>query len=309
MDIVQAKAIPLRQIFAVWGLSPTPTMNGLQLYRSPFNTEQKSMLVINPAANTWLDPVTDETGGPVQLVCRYLESQHLQHSTMDALRWLRNMIGSKHCSIQLPVGLVDYQQEDRKFRLKEQTYLSDHLLMAYVEEERGIPFHIARDFFQQVSILNTANGKSFVALGVRNEEGGFAIRNPLLKAHIGKRAITFIRGRKHKPTNVHVFKDIFDYLSILLLRNGKRFDGDSIILNSYDCLQDMAAYIRNYGYRHLHSRMSSDEAGAKVTGVIRDFCLAEQLPHHDRRDQNRGFYDLNARLVAEINSDNKPYHH
>jgi hypothetical protein len=301
MDIVQAKAIPLRQIFAVWGLYPVTTRDGLQLFPSPFNAAQKTMLVVNPATNTWLDPVTDEEGEGLQLVCFYLQSQHLNHSAMDALRWLRNMIGRKNNAIQLPAEIADHTQADRIFRLKEHTYLSDHLLMQYVETERGIPFHIAREYFRQVSVLNTANGKSFVALGVENEEGGFAIRNPLLKAHIGKRAIRFIRGRKHKPSNVHVFKDMFDYLSIVLLRNGRRFDGDSIILNSYDCLQDMAAYIRNYGYSHLHSWLATDDAGTKITDIVHDFCMAEKLQHHNHRNSNRGFYDLNARLMAERN--------
>ncbi|MBS1778031.1 MAG: hypothetical protein JST70_01820 [Bacteroidetes bacterium] len=307
MDIVQAKAIPLCRIFEVLGSRPAPTLNGLQLYKSPFNPEQKTMLVVNPETNTWSDPVTNENGDTVQLIVRYLESQQLQHSIMDALRWMRNMIGNTHQQIKLPAEIPDHTKADSIFRVKDQTYLSDNLLMQYVEEERGIPFHIAREYFKQLTILNTTNGKSFVALGFENEDGGFAIRNPLHKAHIGKRAITFIRGRKAKPSNIHVFKDIFDYLSIVLLRNGKCFDGDSIILNSSDCLQDMTAYIRNYGYCHLHSWFANDEAGATLTNIIRDFCEAEQLQHHDRRQYNKKYYDLNARLVAEVCSGNTSY--
>lgn len=300
MDIVQAKAIPLRRIFAVLKLDPTPTLNGLDLYPSPFNPEQQSMLVVNPATNTWVDPVANEEGDSVSLVCRYLESQDLRCGVMDALRWLRNMIGHEHRRINLPPSIPDYTQADSLYRIKEETYLFDPLLIGYLEDQRGLPFGFARTYFKQVTVLNTANGKSFIALGVKNEDGGFAIRNQLNKAHVGKRAITFIRGRKHKPANVHVFKDMFDYLSIVLLRNGRRFDGDSIILNSADCLQDMTGYIANYGYRYLHSWMSSDSAGAIITNLLHAFSIAEGLSHIDHRERNKGFYDLNAMLTTAI---------
>ena len=298
MDIVQAKAIPLRRIFTVLGLHSTPTLNGLDLYPSPFNPEQQSMLVINPNTNTWVNPATNEEGDGISLVCRYLDSLGLRCSAADALSWLRNMIGNEHRKIKLPPSITDYQQADSRFRIKEDTYLYDPLLIDYLEEQRCLPFDFARTYFKQVTVLNTANGKSFIALGVQNEDGGFAIRNPLHKAHVGKRAITFIRGRKHKPANVHVFRDIFDYLSIVLLRNGKCFDGDSIILNSYDCLQDMTAYISNYGYHHLHSWMSSCQTGSVITKLLQEFSVAEHLSHIDHRDCNKGFYDLNARLTA-----------
>ncbi|MEZ5016096.1 MAG: hypothetical protein R2800_03535 [Flavipsychrobacter sp.] len=300
MNIVQAKAISLCRVFAVWELHPTPTFNGFQLYPSPFNPKQKTMLVINPETNTWVDPVTNEEGDTVQLVVSYLESQHLQHNVMDALRWLRNMIGNEHRRIELPDSIPNYKQADSCFKINDCTYLSDPLLMQYVEETRGIPFHIAMQYFKQVIVLNQANSKRFIALGVENEDSGFAIRNPLHKAHIGKRAITFVRGRKHKPSTIHVFKDMFDYLSIVLLRNGKRFDGDSIILNSYDCYRDMTAYIRNYGYRHLCSWMPNDEKGNVLIELLNKFSSAEQLQHHNMQNQTKGFYDLNDRLLKEV---------
>lgn len=258
------------------------------------------MLAVNPNTNRWINPVTHEEGDGISLICRYLECQDLRCSIADALRWLRNMIGHEHRRIKLPSSIPDYAQADSMYRIKEETYLFDPLLIGYLEEQRGLPFDFARTYFKQVTVQNTANGKSFIALGVKNEDGGFAIRNSLHKAHVGKRTITFIRGRKHKPANVHVFRDMFDYLSILLLRNNRRFDGDSIILNSYDCLQDMTAYIANYGYRYLHSWMSGDSAGATMTNLLHAFSIAEGLAHVDHRDRNKGFYDLNAMLTTAI---------
>lgn len=298
MDIVQAKAIPLRRIFEVCGSSPIPIKNGLYLYQAPFDSERKSMLVVNPATNTWVDPMTNGEGDGIQLVCLYLLSENLNHSVMDAMRWLQNMIGNRHPQIMPQGHLPDYQLIDGMFQVKDETYLRDHLLIQYLEHQRAIPFHLARSYFRQVSILNNVNGKSFVALAVENEDGGYAIRNPLHKAHIGKHAIRFVRGRIPKPTSVHVFKDMFDYLSAVLLRQGKPFDGDSIILNSYDCLQDMAAYISNYGYECLNNWLDNDPVGNNCTAALKEFCKIEQLVHYNQQAQYKGFKDLNEYWVA-----------
>ena len=297
MDIVQAKAIPLRRIFEVLGITAVPTMNGLQLYKSPFDTTRKTMLVVNPITNTWIDPNTNEEGDTISLVCTYLESEHLSHNAMDALRWMRNMIGCKSSKIELPTAMPDYKTIDRAFKVKDYTYLSDPLLLQYVEDQRALPFHIAREHFQQVTLLNKTNGKSFIALAVRNEDGGFAIRNALQKAQVGKRAVTFIPGKLPKPVSVHIFKDMFDYLSAIQLQNGKHIDGDSIILNSYDCMPDMTAYVSNYGYEQLHSWLGNDDIGNSCTKAICLFCKAEQLKHHNQQEQYRNFHDPNDKLV------------
>src|SRR5690606_16348855 len=103
----------------VLGITSVPTLNGLDLYQSPFDTARKSMLVVNPVTNTWIDPVTNLEGDTISLVCAYLQSEQLNHSAMDALRWLRNMIGCSHSKIALPAGLPDYQAIGQVFKVKD----------------------------------------------------------------------------------------------------------------------------------------------------------------------------------------------
>jgi hypothetical protein len=300
MDIVHAKAIPLRKIFAVWGIKPKPIPHGLELYTTPFNPEQKSKLVINPKTNTWFDPVTEVKGDTIKLVCLYLESQDVNHTIMDALRWMKNMIGYNYPVIELPSGLPNHKKGDGCFVVKDRSYLSEPVLIRYLEEKRCIPFRVARNRLQQVRVLNRQTGKGFLAIGIENEDGGFAIRNPKIKAHIGDRAITFVRGRIPKPPGIHVFKDIYDYLSAIIIREGKSFNEDCIILNSYDCLSDMTGYVRNYGYEYLHSWLGNDAIGIQVTECLDKFCNAEQLKHHSQNNDYSNFHDLNEKLIARI---------
>lgn len=298
MDIPLAKTIPLRRIFDVWGIRPVPIRNGLDLYASPFNEERRSKLVVNPVTNTWFDPVTGQTGNTIQLVCLYLQSQGLNHAAMDALRWLKNMTGKQGKAIELPPDMPDYKSMDKIYAIKDVSYLSDPALIRYLELRRGIPFHMARHKVKQLLLKNKQTGKNFVAIGFPNEDGGYAIRNPKIKAHIGARAISFIRGKTPKPDGVHIFKDVYDFLSAIIYRNGKLFDEDSIILNSMDCLQDMTGYIRNYGYAYLRTWLGNDEPSKAYIALLQAFCTTENLRFETADEAYEGFKDLNDKLSS-----------
>ncbi|MEZ5017258.1 MAG: hypothetical protein R2800_09425 [Flavipsychrobacter sp.] len=300
MDIAHAKSIPMRKIFAVWGIKPNPILHGLDLYTSPFDCEQKTKLVVNPKTNTWYDPVSNTKGDTIKLVCLYLQSQDVNHTVMDALRWLKNMVGFNYPTIELPPGMPRYERKDGCFVVKDKSYLSEPVLIRYLEENRCIPFRVARHILQQVRVLNRETGRSFIAIGFENEDGGFAIRNPKIKAHLGNRAISFIRGRVPKPSGIHVFKDVYDYLSAIIIREGKSFTEDAIILNSYDCLKDMTGYIRNYGYEYLHSWLGNNEIGIQATNSLDQFCKTEQLKHHAQNTDYASFNDMNAKLIARL---------
>jgi len=300
MDIAHAKSIPMRKIFAVWGIKPNPILHGLDLYTSPFDCEQKTNLVVNPKTNTWYDPVSNAKGDTIKLVCLYLQSQDVNYTVMDALRWLKNMVGFNYPTIELPSCMPRYERKDGCFVVKDKSYLSEPVLIRYLEENRCIPFRVARHILQQVRVLNRETGRSFIAIGFENEDGGFAIRNPKIKAHLGNRAISFVRGRVPKPSGIHVFKDVYDYLSAIIIREGKSFAEDAIILNSYDCLKDMTGYIRNYGYEYLHSWLGNNEIGIQATNSLDQFCKTEQLKHHTQNTDYASFNDMNAKLITRL---------
>lgn len=300
MDIQFAKTIPLRKIFDVWGISPKPSANGLDLYKSPFNEDQRSRLVVNNTTNTWYDPVTEQTGDVIKLVCLYLQSQDVNCTVMDALRWLKNMVGFNPSAIQLPPGTPDYKTIDQSLSVKHVSPLSEPVLIRYLELRRGISLPTARHTLKQVRVRNSLTEKSFIAIGIKNEDGGFAIRNPTIKAHVGPRAISFVRGKIPKPPGVHIFKDVYDYLSELSFRDGKLFHDDCIILNSMDCLQDMTGYVRNYGYEYLCSWLGNDERWKKCTEQLRQFSEAEGLKHYPKNDDYSSFKDMNEKYSQSL---------
>ncbi|MBL7682044.1 MAG: hypothetical protein JNK00_01695 [Flavipsychrobacter sp.] len=219
---------------------------------------------------------------------------------MDALRWLKNMVGLNPSTIQLPPGTPDYKTIDQSLSVKDVSPLSEPVLIRYLELRRRIPFNTARHSLKQVRVRNSLTEKSFIAIGFKNEDGGFAIRNPTIKAHVGPRAISFIRGKIPKPPGVHIFKDVYDYLSELSFRNGKLFHDDCIILNSMDCLQDMTGYVRNYGYEYLCSWLGNDKAWKDCTNILQQFSDAEGLRHYPKNDDYSSFKDLNENYAQSL---------
>src|SRR5690606_24436568 len=143
--------------------------------------------------------------------------------------WLRKHVG--YVVLNCPEQTPTFVQEDRKYRYKDHGMVTTPSLISYLEKGRGIPIEYARFLLREIRLLNTETGKTFSVLGMANDEGGIAIRNPFVKANVRPLYTTFIRGKRIKPAAIHIFKDFFDFLSVLTRRNGKPLNDDVIILN------------------------------------------------------------------------------
>lgn len=299
MDIQHANAIPLCVIFKILNIPPEPINNGFILYDAPFGEERLSKLVINPKTNKWIDPNTNIEGNVILLVCNYLKSQHVNYGVHDALRWLQNMTGANTPVIPIPKDLPDYTEEDSLYFVRERNYLSNPILIRYVEE-RGIPFRYACFMLQQVKVQHKETKKIIDAIGFENEDGGIVFRNPLIKGHVGTRNIRFIRGNLPKPDGLNIFLSVFDYLTAITYRDGKTFDENSIILNSYDCYKWLAAYIHDYGYTYICTWFDNNTAGNKLTKSMATYCKAERIKHQPMNDTYEPYRDLNEKYLSRF---------
>lgn len=118
---------------------------------------------------------------------------------------------------------------------------------------------------------------------------------------VGENAISFIRGSKSKPANVHIFKDAMDYLSIITRRKGLPFEADVIILNTWQTLNSVLGYLRNYGYQKLYTWMDNTELGNKVTNSWANFSKTEfGLDHVPQNSLYKGYKDVNEWHIAAL---------
>ena len=133
-------------------------------------------------------------------------------------------------------------------------------LLAYLRE-RGIPSDIAT--VNCVEIHYRLHDKNYFAVGFRNEDGGYEIRNRFFKGSIPPKAVSLIR---HGSATVNVYEGFVDFLSGLTLGYGRT--EDNLVLNS----------VANKGkaYRHLDwydlikCWLDNDDAGKKCLAALRD---------------------------------------
>lgn len=276
MNIEHAKHIPISEILSKINIHPKKVNPKELSYLSPWRKEKTPSFIVNVLDNIWFDRKERTGGDLIAFVCIYLERRNEEHTVIDALRWIKYISGI----ISIPEPLEkSFDEEDSVLILKSKKSINKIGLIHYLQK-RGISPNFAKQHLKELHVHNRLTDKNFCALGLRNEYGGFEIRNPTFKGSLRPKAITFVRGRVIKPEGIHLFEGMMDYLSAITQRNGKRFLDDVIVLNSLACLTQAMPYIHNYGYRYAYTWMDNDPAGIKATNILDKFFKAEESLKH-----------------------------
>lgn len=300
MNIEQAKAIPIIQIMAILGAVPTMERSSKIRYLSPLRKETTASFDVHPAKNVWYDHGTGEGGNALDLVCHWLKCQGEDCTVSDALRWLSNMTGQVR--IASPVAHLTQKHHDNKeacgLLLVGAKEIQHPVLIRYLQA-RGIPLDVGRRYLKEAVVLNRETKKKFFALSFPNEEGGYELRNPQIKACIAPKDVTFIRGnlsmQGKPPGGIHIFEGIFDFLSVLAVRKQMQLEEDAIVLNSVSLLSQALGYMRGFGYATLDSWMDNDAAGERARTALDAFMQTEAgLMHKPMNGNYQDYKDVNA---------------
>lgn len=275
IDYINA-CILLRAILNKLNLSPVSESDTQSLYQSPFTQSDNANLVVHHEQNTWIDQHLKTCGGSFEFVVQWLKYRNLNYAAPDVFDWFRQHIG--YPSLLDGINLPVQAEAEPKFIYK--SLILNPVLIRFVEQ-KGIPLAFARKYLHQIGLANVETGHDFAALGLRTEEGGWHVLSPHLDTFVGQRSITYIPGQKYKYRRVHIFKDIFMYMkAVIQVNKGEPFDDESIVLNSYECLNNSAAYIRAQGYSKLYTWLGSDLNGQQATQNYALLCLSEKGLQH-----------------------------
>lgn len=298
MNIEKAKAVPLALILETLGCKPAKERGHKAIYLSPLRAEKTPSFHVNNQKNLWYDFGNSTGGSIIEFVCAYLKSENESSTVSDALRWIQNMAGQ---SIYIkPVSTADYSQQDSILKIKKIKPIKHPALINYLKM-RGIPLGIASEHIEEASVHNTESKKDFFALAFKNEEGGYEIRNPFFKGCIGKKSISFIRGKEFGSNAIHIFEGFIDYLSAIADKKQTGFNDDTIVLNSLSCLRHATPYIKDYGYKFAYTWLDNDTAGDNGTKAVAEFCKAENnLQHKAMNDLYSSGKDVNAWYVKKL---------
>jgi len=291
MNIEQANAIPMSEILSRLGHTPTKQNTTDAWYKSPLRNEKTASFKVNIQKNVWYDHGEGIGGDVVNFACKYLKVCKEDCTETDALRWLENMHGKT--SRITNIDTSECSQKDTTLVLKEVKEIQKGGLLVYLRE-REIPIKVAKAFLKEVHVLNTKTNSRIYALGIKNEEGGYELRNHLFKGCVNKKDITFIRGTKQNPKTVHIFEGAFDFLTMIAHQKTKAFEGDVIILNSIACINKATGYIKKYNYKQAFTWMDNDTAGEKATNFLEEFLKTEVgITHFKKNYIYDGFKDVN----------------
>lgn len=301
MNYEQAKSIPLSEILDKINCQPARTSGHDLYYLAPWRNERTASLHVNTHKNVWYDHGIGEGGGVIQFVCKYLESAGLDHAEADARRWLKNMF--EGMTFIAPVKILD-KAKDIDERKSIVTHVQDieHPALIQYLESRGLLLEVVREYYKQVSVYNKQSRKSIFALGMKNESGGYALRNKFYEGCAGPNTISFIRGTRPKPDAFHVFEGGPDFVTAVIRQNnGRRFEQDTIVLHSVSNLKKATPFIKGYGYQTGFTWMHNDKAGEQATANLKKFFqMEENLIHVPMNSIYAPYKDMNAFHMAEL---------
>lgn len=211
----------------------------------------------------------------VELVQDWLQGQGLHCTEADALHWLKFNIGYPAMADKFRLPTVAATEQ---YAIAFKTTLQEKSLIRYVQQ-KGFSLGAAKSLFKQVYVRNQSTGKEFRALGMRNEEGGYALYSPHLATMTDPLSVSFIRGEENDYKRVYLFKTPFDYCAALQAYPDIATH-DSIILHQYGCVDHAAAYLRGFGYQRLYTVFDRSAEGQRATEALRWLCTTEQQLRH-----------------------------
>ena len=278
MDAKAINKFPIREYLAARGIRPAKDRVYYGLYHSPLREDRTPSMKVDYDKNLWIDYGAGEGGTLIDLVMRMERCD-----AGEAMRRLEQRIsGMPAFSFHGYSNLVSSHRESA-IAIEKVRPLENPALLAYLTE-RGIDLDTARVHCSEVHYR--VAGKSYFAVGFRNDAGGWELRNRYFKGCTSK-APTIRRG--DYPTCL-IFEGFMDYLSFLTLKHNPNPPHNIAVLNSVTNLIKVVPFIASH--ERVYTYLDNDEAGRKATAELKAACcnLSDQSVHY------RPHIDLNDYL-------------
>ncbi|MCF0061338.1 hypothetical protein MUK70_19045 [Dyadobacter chenwenxiniae] len=298
MDKDHADSIPISKILDKLQIKPQHIGKSKALYRSPITKEQEASFWVYFKTNSWYDYAIPTGGTLDDFVQRYLKFTGEANTPVDVLRWIGNMANDSRPVAKLATAFVDSKVDRQVLFVKSAEQIRFLGLIKYLEG-LSIPVSTARLYAKELKVLNRKSGRTFIAIGTKNENDGYELRNPFFNGSVQPGGITFFRGTNSPSKGLHIFKDIFDFLSILTQLDCQAWEHDTIVLHAHSNAAVTAPYIQHYGYKTMYTWMDNDLGGQRATRVLHGFIRSQPgLVHLKMNRVYEDFLSVNAWHVA-----------
>ena len=226
--------------------------------------------------NRWYDHGAGKGGNVIDLICLINKS-----SVKEALKF----IGQDQTSFSFQQRPVLINDNSNGLQILHVRPIRHYGLLRYLFE-RKISIATASTICKEVHYLH--KGRRYFAIGLKNDSGGWELRNKYYKSSSSPKDTTHIKNGNKK---LIVTEGMFDLLSIIEVSPRLEAEYDFLVMNS-TAFVSKASEIMN-GYLQIDLYLDNDANGKRTTEklmVRSNNCLDKSIIY-------KGFKDMNEWLI------------
>ena len=303
---------PVTSVLAFFGKS---TEHRGYMYFSPFHDETSpSMHVKVNADGTWVwadFSMSASNGNPLGGGCldlvKELASRDARYSERKPVDILREIAGATPSEV--------YSSRSIRSRVSSETgAVVDSVnvgvvrrsLLSYGVFKRCIPESLLNRYCSEVSYHPVAKpGRSFYAIGFRNDADGWVIRSAGKrgKLNVGHACVTtldkngaHVKGGSPSSSSLYLFEGFMDFLSFLAWCGYTVPGVDAVILHSTSLVGMAKDWVQQHG--EVRCFFDNDKAGTVATEIVRGWCEEKDIRFMDGRTAYKEHNDINEAWQA-----------
>ena len=273
----RARAFPIEKALAKLGHFPTKSTEKEAWFLSPFRLETQASFKVSKKLNRWYDHGEGIGGNVIDLVCKINKS-----SVKEALKF----IGQDQTSFSFQQRPVLINDNSNGLQILHVRPIRHYGLLKYLFE-RKISIATASIICREVHYLH--KGRHYFAIGLKNDSGGWELRNKYYKSSSSPKDTTHIKNENKK---LIVTEGMFDLLSILENSKTLKSEYDFLVLNSTAFLRKAIKVIDRYNEIDLY--LDNDKNGKETAGHL----IAHSNNCIDKSTIYKGFKDMNEWLIS-----------
>lgn len=276
----RARAFPIEKALAKLGHFPTKSNEKEAWFLSPFRSETQASFKVSKKLNRWYDHGAGKGGNVIDLICLITKV-----TVKEALR----IIGQEEPSFSFQQQPFLEKQREHGITILYPKPIQ-HLGLRKYLHERSISITTASKFCKEVHYL--FKGRNYFAIGLKNDSGGWELRNKYYKNSSSPKDITHIKNGNKK---LIVTEGMFDLLSIVEYQKKLEPDYDFLVLNSTVFIQKAMEILDSYSSIELY--LDNDNNGKRTAKKL----MAYSKNCKDKSKLYSGFMDMNEWLISKTN--------
>ncbi|MAO42315.1 MULTISPECIES: toprim domain-containing protein [Leeuwenhoekiella] len=272
----QARKISIVKALEFLGHLPTRNTEKEAWFLSPLRSETQASFKVSKSLNCWYDHGLGKGGNCIDLIC---ELQNI--AVREALAILAQVNTGNYAlpKLQLP------KLNESGIVIRQVKPIQHPALLAYLKSRKISPV-VAQGVCKEVHY--TIKEKYVFSIGLKNNSGGWELRNKYFKASSSPKDLRCITNGSQK---LIVIEGIFDLLSLVTLFPNLKGEADFLILNSIAFAEKALPYFDTCTTVELY--LDQDKVGRKTTS----FFLNTTATCIDKSCFYKAEKDLNAWLM------------